>query len=147
MTEFALVAPILLLMLFGILDFGRLIYVYGTIVEAANEGARVAVRASSPLPSDLDVQTAAKNGAQSIALATNCPNGPLPPSSGGSAQNPPGGTGWIFITEVNPPSTVESTPTYNAPGGQAPASATGGCSSVNPFSSGTYPLQITVRYT
>jgi len=147
MTEFALVAPILLLMLFGILDFGRLIYVYGTIVEAANEGARVAVRASSPLPSDLDVQTAAKNGAQSIALATNCPNGPLPPTSGGSAQNPPGGSGWIFITEVNPPSTVESTPTYNAPGGQSPANATGSCSAVNPFSSGTYPLQITVRYT
>ena len=147
MTEFALVAPILLLMLFGILDFGRLIYVYGTIVEAANEGARVAVRASSPLPSDLDVQTAAKNGAQSIALATNCPNGPLPPTSGGSAQNPPGGSGWIFITEVNPPSTVESTPTYNAPGGQAPANASGTCSAVNPFSSGTYPLQITVRYT
>jgi len=147
MTEFALVAPILLLMLFGILDFGRLIYVYGTIVEAANEGERVAVRASSPLPSNLDVQTAAKNGAQSIALATNCPNGPLPPTSGGSAQNPPGGSGWIFITEVNPPSTVESTPTYNAPGGQSPANATGSCSAVNPFSSGTYPLQITVRYT
>jgi TadE-like protein len=147
MTEFALVAPILLLMLFGILDFGRLIYVYGTIVEAANEGSRVAVRASSPLPTNLDVQTAAKNGAQSIYLATNCPNGPLPPTNGGSAQNPPGGQGWIFITEPNPPTTVESTPTYDAPGGQSPANATGSCSAVNPFSSGTYPLQVTVRYT
>jgi hypothetical protein len=147
MTEFALVAPILLLMLFGILDFGRLIYIYGTLVEAANEGARVSIKASSPLPSNTNVQTAAKNGAQSVYLATTCPNGPLPPTSGAGASNPPGGQGWIFITEPNPPTTVESTPTYNAPGGQPPANATGSCSAVNPSSSGTYPIQVTVRYT
>jgi hypothetical protein len=147
MTEFAIVAPILLLMFFGILDFGRVIYIYGTLVQAANEGARVSVRASTPLPNDDDILTSAKIHAQSLRLANPCPNGPLPPITGAGAQNPPAGSGWIFITEPNPPSTVEATPPYDAPGGQAPASATGSCSAVNPYSSGTYPLQITIRYT
>ena len=146
MTEFAIIAPVLLLMLFGIIDFARVLYVYGTLVEAANEGVRVAIRASSPLPNNAAVQAAAKNGAQSLYLANPCPNGPLPPSSGAGAQNPPGDQGWIFITEPNPPTTVETAPTYDAPGGEAPAVATGTCSAINPFSSGTYPLQVTVRY-
>ena len=147
MTEFALVAPVLLLMLFGIIDFARLLYIYGTLVEAANEASRVAVRASSPLPSDSDVQTAARNASQSLYLANPCPNGPLPPTSGSSAQNPPLDQGWIFITEPNPPETPESSPTYDAPGGESPVNSTATCSAVNSFSSGTYPLQVTVRYT
>lgn len=146
MTEFALVAPVMLVMLFGIIDFGRVLYIYGTLVEAANEGARVAVRASSPLPSDSDVETAAQQAAQSLYLANPCKNGPLPPSSGTGAQNPPGNQGWIFITEPNPPSTVEVNPTYDAPGGESPAASTSSCSAVNPWSSGTYALQVTVRY-
>lgn len=146
MTEFALVAPLLLLMLFGIIDFGRVIYIYGTLVQAANEGVRVAVRASAPLPSDGDVQSAAQRQAQSLILANPCANGPLPPTSGSGAQNPPPDSGWIFITEPNPPTTVEVSPTFNAPGGQVPGSATSSCSAINPFSSGTYPLQVTIRY-
>lgn len=147
MTEFAIVSPLLLLLVFGVIDFGRALYIYGTLVQAANEGVRVAIRASSPLPSDSDVQTAAATQAQSLYLANPCPNGPLPPTTGGSAQNPPSAQGWIFITEPNPPSTVESSPTWDAPGGQAPAAGTASCSAVNSQSSGTYPLQVTVRYT
>jgi hypothetical protein len=147
MTEFALVAPILLLLFFGVLDFGRVIYIYGTLVQAANEGERVAIRASTPLPTDADILTGAKTHAQSLRLANPCPNGPLPPSTGGSAQNPPAGSGWIFITEPNPPATVETAPTYDAPGGEVPTAATGSCSAINPYTSGTYPLQVTIRYT
>jgi hypothetical protein len=147
MTEFAMVAPVLLLLFFGIIDFGRTIYIYGTLVQAANESARTAIRASTPLPTDSDVLTAAKSHATSLRLANPCPNGPLPPSTGGGAQNPPAGTGWIFITEPNPPTTVEAAPPYDAPGGEAPAGATGSCSAVNPSSSGNYALQVTIRYT
>jgi hypothetical protein len=146
-AEFAIVSPLLLLMIFGIIDFGRAIYIYGTLVQAANEGVRVAIRASNPLPTDTDVQTAAVQQSQSIYLANPCPNGPLPPITGASAQNPPSGSGWIFITEPNPPSTVESSPTWDAPGGQTPTTATASCSAVNSQSAGTYPLQVTVRYT
>ena len=44
LTEFALIAPIILLLTFGIIDFGRGLYFYITLQQAANEGARVAVR-------------------------------------------------------------------------------------------------------
>jgi hypothetical protein len=147
MAEFAVVAPILLVFIFGVIDFGRVIYIYGTLVQAANEGARVAIRASVALPTNDDVLNRAKLHAQSLSLANPCVNGPLPPITGGGAQNPPLNSGWIFITQPNPPSTIETNPTYNAPGGQSPAAATGSCSAINPYQSGTYPLQVTIRYT
>src|SRR5206468_8997119 len=58
MAEFALIAPILLVLLFGMVDFGRAVYYYVTIEQAASEGGRVAVRNSAQLPSDADVETA-----------------------------------------------------------------------------------------
>lgn len=43
MVEFALVLPVLILLLVGIFDFGRAIYAYNTINNAAREGARLAI--------------------------------------------------------------------------------------------------------
>lgn len=43
LVEFALVLPLLLVVLFGILDFGRVIYAYNAISNAARTGARVAI--------------------------------------------------------------------------------------------------------
>jgi Flp pilus assembly protein TadG len=43
LVEFALVLPVFLLILFGIIDAGRLIYTYNTIANAARDGARVAI--------------------------------------------------------------------------------------------------------
>jgi Flp pilus assembly protein TadG len=43
LTEFALVLPILLLILFGSFDFSRAIYAYNTISDAARTGARLAI--------------------------------------------------------------------------------------------------------
>lgn len=43
MVEFALVAPILFLVMLGIFEFGRAWHVYHTITDAAREGARKAV--------------------------------------------------------------------------------------------------------
>jgi Flp pilus assembly protein TadG len=40
MLEFALVLPILLLIIFGIIDFGRAFYLYNNLLNAAREGAR-----------------------------------------------------------------------------------------------------------
>jgi hypothetical protein len=42
LVEFALVLPVIVLMLFGILDLGRAVYAYNTIANAARIGARVA---------------------------------------------------------------------------------------------------------
>ena len=42
-TEFALVLPIMLLILFASFDFSRAIYAYNTISDAARTGARLAI--------------------------------------------------------------------------------------------------------
>lgn len=43
LVEFALILPIFVLLLVGIFDFGRAIYAFNTINNAAREGARLAV--------------------------------------------------------------------------------------------------------
>lgn len=42
LVEFALVAPVFLLMLFGLVDMGRLVHANSALSQAAREGARVA---------------------------------------------------------------------------------------------------------
>lgn len=43
LTEFALILPVLLLVIFGVLDFGRAIYAYNAVSNAAREGGRTAI--------------------------------------------------------------------------------------------------------
>jgi Flp pilus assembly protein TadG len=43
LTEFALILPILLLIIFGVVDFGRAIYAYNAVSNAAREGGRTAI--------------------------------------------------------------------------------------------------------
>ena len=43
MVEFALLAPLLLLILVGTMEFGRIIIVYTSITNAVREGARYGV--------------------------------------------------------------------------------------------------------
>lgn len=61
MVEFALVAPIFFLLLFGIVEVGRFIFYYETLNNATREGARYAI----------------VNGASTIG----CPSGPAAPGS------------------------------------------------------------------
>lgn len=142
LVEFAIVAPILLLLLFGIVDFGRVIYIYATLNQAVHEGARTAIRDSPLLPSNSDVEAAVKRHAVDVYLANPCPNGPIDTSVA-----PPANEGYLYITEPNPPSTVEalSASLQNAPGGQMWANATGSCSATNPAHDHA-ALQVTIRY-
>jgi Flp pilus assembly protein TadG len=43
LVEFGLILPIFLLLVFGIIDFGRAVFAYSTLNNAAREAARVAV--------------------------------------------------------------------------------------------------------
>jgi Flp pilus assembly protein TadG len=43
LVEFALVLPVMLLVIFSIFDLGRAVYAYTTIAEAARVGARIAI--------------------------------------------------------------------------------------------------------
>lgn len=40
MIEFAIVAPLLFLLVFGIIDFGRVFFLYNNLTNAARDGAR-----------------------------------------------------------------------------------------------------------
>jgi Flp pilus assembly protein TadG len=75
MVEFAMVAPIFFLLLFGIIEAGRFIFYYETLSHATREGARYAI----------------VNGANTLG----CPSGP--PATGSSACDTSGAN---VVTEV-----------------------------------------------
>jgi Flp pilus assembly protein TadG len=139
LIEFALISPVLLLLLFGIIDIGRAVFYYDTVNHAAREGARIAVKAPFRLPTDADVLTTVRAQLIGAPVTAPCPQGPV------TSATPPNNAAWLYITEPNPPSTVETTPPPNAPGGEYSAVASGGCSAVNP-ATGNAPLQVTVRF-
>jgi Flp pilus assembly protein TadG len=75
-VEFALLLPVLLLLLFGIIDFGRLINTQITLTQAAREGARLAALGYSTSA----VQTRAQSAATGLSpvtatVTTSCPAG------------------------------------------------------------------------
>jgi Flp pilus assembly protein TadG len=43
LVEFALILPVLILIFMGVFDFGRAIYAYNSVSNAAREGARVGI--------------------------------------------------------------------------------------------------------
>jgi len=137
LIEFALVSPVLLLLIFGVIDIGRAVFYYDTLNHAAREGARVAVKASSQMPTNASVLTAVLGQVVGVNVTEPCPQGPI------TAAVPPANTAWLYITEPSPPSGVETNPPMNAPGGEYPAPA-GSCSAVNPAGDNA-PLQVTIR--
>jgi Flp pilus assembly protein TadG len=48
LVEFAIVLPVLLLLVFGIIDLGRLLYTYNNLTSAVREGARLAAVQQDP---------------------------------------------------------------------------------------------------
>jgi len=139
LIEFALISPVLLLLLFGIVDIGRALFYYDTINHAAREGARTAVRASNPLPTNADVLATVTTQLIGTPVTAPCPQGPV------TSDPPPANAAWLYVPEPPPPATVEATPPDNAPGGEYAASAAGSCSAVNP-ASGNSRLQVTIRF-
>jgi Flp pilus assembly protein TadG len=71
-VEFALLLPVLLLLVFGIVDFGRAINAQVTLTQAAREGARLAALNESDLVSRTQ---AAATGLSSVnvTVTTACP--------------------------------------------------------------------------
>lgn len=147
LTEFALIAPVMMLLLFSIVDFGRAMYYYITLNQASNEGVRVAVRASNYTdagnvrhnwPTDDDVLNAVKAHAPAVFLANPCANGPV-----NLSQVPPANTGWIYITDSTTP---DGSGSPNAPAGGGGSFVPGsGCSAAVPAAN-NYPLKVTIRY-
>lgn len=73
-VEFAIVLPVLLVLLLGIIDFGYAFYVQGALSNAAREGARDMAIHNSPAAARIRVQQAATplvvpNTAAAIAIS------------------------------------------------------------------------------
>jgi hypothetical protein len=139
LIEFALISPVLLLLVFGIIDIGRAVFYYDTLNHAAREGARTAVSASSSLPTNNDVLNTVTQQLVGAPVSEPCPQGPI------TSTLPPGNTAWLYVTEPNPPPSVESNPPLNAPGGEFAAVSSGSCSAIQP-AAGNVPLQVTLRF-
>jgi Flp pilus assembly protein TadG len=106
LTEFALVIPIFLLVLSGILDFGFMLYSRMTVINAAREGARAAVMApvKSTIPTvvqgrvvsaatgsgltmaNLTVSTACDRSSGTCTFTTNTPAQPADAKAGDSVK-------------------------------------------------------------
>jgi hypothetical protein len=139
LIEFALVSPVLLLLMFGVIDIGRAVFYYDTLNHAAREGARAAVKASNQLPTNADVLTVVTTHMIGTPVVQPCSNGPI------TSATPPANTAWLYVTEPSPPNSIESSPPPNAPGGEYASAAIGSCSAVNP-AGGNAPLQVTLRF-
>jgi len=70
LVEFAFIAPILLLLIFGIVDFGRGIYALNAVSNAARMGVRTAV--INQVPSDVKTRAAGQATALGIDPTSSC---------------------------------------------------------------------------
>ena len=84
MVEFAIIAPLLFALIFGIIDFGRVFFLYNNLTNAAREGARLGsvypIDANAWIPT-IQAATRARindsNGASATVNVTY-PPGPSP---------------------------------------------------------------------
>ena len=120
-VEFALILPVLALLLFGVLEFGRVWSQYQVYQGAAREGARCAAVQATGF-SDCDIQTSIKDAADPYKLSVSSanvqlvgggsrPNGCLDADQGEDVQ-----VSWQQSLNINIPfwSDVTMTPTIKA---------------------------------
>jgi hypothetical protein len=98
LVEFALVAPMFFLLLFGIVEAGRFIFYYETLSNATREGARYAI----------------VNGANTLG----CPSGP--PAPGTSACDTSGANVVTRVRQaaIGVPNPIVVTPTWSPDNGR-----------------------------
>ena len=72
-VEFALVLPILLLVVFGIIDFGRMLNAQITLTQAAREGARWAALGQPGVGGRVTAAAPGLSPAPSTTVVSSCP--------------------------------------------------------------------------
>lgn len=74
-VELALIMPVLLLLSLGVLDFGRGLYTYNTLIGAVREGARYgSIHYDTNKPSSSDIQDRVRAAAKNIVTSSSNPN-------------------------------------------------------------------------
>jgi len=122
LVEFAMVAPIFLLIMFGAIDIGRLLYAYSAISSAARDGARAASLQVS-LFSDCQVIKDVELVGQGFPVVMD-PNSlvgdsdPNSPSGALQPTTPPPNVGyayiWPAVATADPPDSNCGSPTQRA---------------------------------
>ena len=83
-VEFAIVAPVFIMLIFGMVEFGRLVMVQQVLTNASREGARRAVLdGATTAEVEATVETYLQSGAVSGADVTVTPD---PPANAGSGE-------------------------------------------------------------
>ena len=87
-VEFAIVAPIFLMLVFGLIEFGRMMMVQQSLTNAAREGCRTAVLATTINSSDVEaavrdyLQSVMSNAANTEEVRVTVPAGLAATASG-----------------------------------------------------------------
>jgi hypothetical protein len=102
LVEFALLVPVLILILLGTVDAGRLIFAYNAVSNAAREGGRTAIVNQTPD----EVRQRAAEQATVLGIAPTDPGG-CPPAGGPTTQP----TGVCFVLRSRDESASCPTPT------------------------------------
>lgn len=100
LTEFALILPVLLLVVFGVVDFGRAIYAYNAVSNAAREGGRTAIVNQTPT----DIRTRAIQQATALGIDP------------ASVSCPPAGVSGVCVEFKNAALTASCSPSTGALG-------------------------------
>lgn len=70
LVEFAVMVPLFALLLFGLLDFGRVIYTQNTLTQAAREATRVAILEPTSSSAKFEaIRAAARSAAVGVSLS------------------------------------------------------------------------------
>ena len=81
-VEFAIVLPILLLVLFGIIEFGLALYDKQVLTNASREGARAGIVLANPKPTTTDIQNVVLHYTSTYLITFGTQNTPTVTTSG-----------------------------------------------------------------
>ena len=98
-VEFAVVAPVFFLLVFGLFEFGRLVMVQQALTNAAREGCRAAGLASSVSTSNID--SAVRSYLQSVVGNAASDAAKVRVTMPSSLQGVPSGTDLTVGVEIN----------------------------------------------
>lgn len=97
--ELAIILPLLLLLIAGIVDLGRLMYTEVVLSNAAREGSRMIALGYSTADAQARVTAAAFNiGAATVAVTIPCPANPIP--TDGASVTVTTDFDWVILDDV-----------------------------------------------
>jgi Flp pilus assembly protein TadG len=104
-VEMAIVLPLLLVLVFGIVDFGRLLFAEVMVTGAAREGARMVAMGYSTADATTRIQAASPGlgfaGGLATPTYTTCPASPTP-TDAASATVQTAGFDWLLVDAFVP---------------------------------------------